>query len=588
MNKRLVWIMVVVCAALMALQAWRTRFAMNPDGVSYLDMARQISAGDTEPLFHPYWSPLYPSLLALTFRLVPPTLETEFPLVHLLNFLIGLASLLTFTFFLHEWRRLRTDAFDGLAVALLGYSLFLWSALETTNLATVSPDLCVNTLVYLAAGLVCRMSLLRNPRKTECGANLFLDPLGVRAAPFALSTNPAQNACRGRVSETCEGAAAPFALKSTTPNALLLGVVLGIGYLTKAALLPLGVVLLVLLALPLLSSVKFRDAALAALVFALLAGAYILPLSQHLHKLTFGESGAINYVWFVQNDQVDRSTARWMLDKVGPQNGTQLHPPRVLQQQPLVRDLKDPGPGTYPFWYNPGFYYEGIQVHFNLGRQWATFRRSLSDVRWAQGRTLYPLAAGFLVLLGFALLRSRAIRREFPFWMLLWPAAAIGMYMLVFLTPRYISAFLVLLWLAIYEWLTPARMTQVHRAVYLGVALVAAGLALRYTLAQAPVPALPVAAARGLERLGLHPGEPIALVGFGFEAYYAHLAKLHIIAEVEDEEGFWKLPSAVTTDLERKIKDLGAKALISPHACPAGGPEGWRTLETAYCVHLLE
>jgi hydrogenase maturation protease len=41
------------------------------------------------------------------------------------------------------------------------------------------------------------MALLRNTRKTECGANLFLDPLGVRAAPFALSTNPAQNACRG-------------------------------------------------------------------------------------------------------------------------------------------------------------------------------------------------------------------------------------------------------------------------------------------------------------------------------------------------------------------------------------------------------
>jgi len=28
--------------------------------------------------------------------------------------------------------------------------------------------------------------LLRNMRKTECGANLFLTPLGVRAAPFEL------------------------------------------------------------------------------------------------------------------------------------------------------------------------------------------------------------------------------------------------------------------------------------------------------------------------------------------------------------------------------------------------------------------
>src|SRR6185369_13250535 len=49
---------VVVAAVLGALQAWDRRYAMNPDGISYLDVADAYLRGDWAVAVNGYWSPL--------------------------------------------------------------------------------------------------------------------------------------------------------------------------------------------------------------------------------------------------------------------------------------------------------------------------------------------------------------------------------------------------------------------------------------------------------------------------------------------------------------------------------------------------
>src|SRR5258708_5884113 len=49
-----------VVALLGLLQAWDFRFEMNPDGISYLDMAEAFLRDGYSGLVNGYWSPLYP------------------------------------------------------------------------------------------------------------------------------------------------------------------------------------------------------------------------------------------------------------------------------------------------------------------------------------------------------------------------------------------------------------------------------------------------------------------------------------------------------------------------------------------------
>jgi hypothetical protein len=55
----------VIAAVICALHAWLAGFALNPDGVSYLDLAGTVSAGEWPAFVQGYWSPLYPVLIGL-------------------------------------------------------------------------------------------------------------------------------------------------------------------------------------------------------------------------------------------------------------------------------------------------------------------------------------------------------------------------------------------------------------------------------------------------------------------------------------------------------------------------------------------
>src|SRR5580693_8497172 len=103
--RRLTLAFCVLAIVLGAIQAWTTRFDMNPDGIQYLDNADAYRAGDFEHALNSQWSPLYPWIIGAAFNAFRPSLFQQFPLVHLINFLIYLLCVASFLFFAGELRK---------------------------------------------------------------------------------------------------------------------------------------------------------------------------------------------------------------------------------------------------------------------------------------------------------------------------------------------------------------------------------------------------------------------------------------------------------------------------------------------------
>src|SRR5271157_1705105 len=84
------------------LQTWAHRHDIVPDGISYIELGWAAARSGLTHLVSGYWSPLYPFLLSLEFRIVSPSPPFEFAAVHLLNFLLFIGTIACFELFLKE------------------------------------------------------------------------------------------------------------------------------------------------------------------------------------------------------------------------------------------------------------------------------------------------------------------------------------------------------------------------------------------------------------------------------------------------------------------------------------------------------
>src|SRR3954452_16849970 len=121
----------LACVLLAAGAAWLTRRTMNPDGVSYLDIADAWRHGHWDRALNEYWSPLYSWLLALWLMLVRPSPAHEYAAVHALNVVIFALALVAFAYLLEALlalARRRAGAPSSRApehaLRVLGYGVF--------------------------------------------------------------------------------------------------------------------------------------------------------------------------------------------------------------------------------------------------------------------------------------------------------------------------------------------------------------------------------------------------------------------------------------------------------------------------------
>jgi hypothetical protein len=540
-------------------------YSMNEDGISYLDIGDAYIQGDWAAAINSVWSPMYSWILGAVMWIANPSMQWEFPLVQILNFAIYMAALVCFEFF---WRQVisyhRYDSADAgkdkilklpdWAIWAMGYLIFMISSLHLIEIWAVTPDMLMSGFVYLASGMILRM------RMTSVSLRQFV----------------------------------------------LLGLLLGLGYLAKAVMFPLAFFFLVVA----FFSVKSRGRAAlgvgcALLVFTVITGPFITLISHSKDNFTFGDAGKLTYAKHVNGVQYPH----WQGDRLG--NGTPAHPSRKIFDSPPIYEFGDPIAGTYPISHDPSYWYEGVVARFDLKNQ---LNMLLASIQFYFDLFFFHQAGLLFGIITLFMFRPRQPTNTLGFisrYGLIIPSvAAFGFYALVTVTGRYIGVFVVLFWS---DLLSNVRLpdNRLNRklafllpgimVLFLIVNIAAFNLeGLRtfsgggnrhqLTSEKHRSPSWPGEVAEELQKMGLRRGDKTAVIGYAFDSYWARLARLSIVAEMFGWEAdpFWLGSPSFQAGIVDAFRSTGADAIVAEDVPSYARLNGWRQIkDTNHFVYLF-
>jgi hypothetical protein len=390
------WVAAVVLGAA---QTWYMRHRIFSDGISYLSIAQAYQRGDWHNALSTYWSPLYSWLVAAYLSLFRVSLYWQASSLHVVNFIAFLAACWAFEKFALEliarkddetWEVASVSRNTILAVSCL---TILYGGLVLIGLGYVSPDM----LAYAVVGFLAWMTL--RFRRGNCDLWHYI----------------------------------------------AFGGVLGFAFLDRAAfaaLIPLYVVCAVM---SLKQEKKWMPLLIMTVSCMVVVGPFLIAVSRDRGKLALSDTGKLNYGWEVNG------AARWSHWQGEPYNiGKPEHPERLILKDPVpVFEFAEPVGGPYPPWYDPSYWYSGIEMRFNMARQFAVLRVNL--LKTAIVFLLSPALPVVMILLLAGARGWRAfsdyVRNHF--WILLPILAGTAMYCLVFVDKRYLAGFVVVAWLCL-------------------------------------------------------------------------------------------------------------------------------------------
>ncbi|MGD0757703.1 MAG: hypothetical protein ABR921_02270 [Candidatus Sulfotelmatobacter sp.] len=556
-------------------RAWVGRYSMDPDGICYLDLGDAFFHRKWFDAVNGYWSPLYAWLLGSAMFLTKPGRQWEFPVLHVVGFIIYLAALAGFEFFLRSLfprdpsarsdppRTVdaggpRTAALSRAALLAIAYSLFLWTSLELIGVWGASPDLCIAGLVYVIAGLLLRIR---------------------RKGSLSLS--------------------------------LILGVVLGLAYLTKAVMFPLGFAFIAIGYFCVPPGKRLGYLLITTLAFLGVSAPWLVALSRAKGRFDFGDSGHLNYSALVSPGG---RNLNWQGEPPG--SGVPVHTTRQIHTNPPVYEFATPVGGTYPPSFDPSYWDEGRRVTIDVRAQMRVIKEHLLLYAGLLLRDQPGLLAVALALtLAGGVATRRAILANWPLFLM--GFAAGGLYMLVHTETRFVAAYVSIFWLAILAGIrldtssyfsvsahsADARSghanseTRNNLVDYLALAAV---VTILLSVADGTVRAVreggpysardQIAVADILTEGGMRPGDRVAVVGDGNWSYWPRLGRFKIVSAIiaVDAPTFWHETPEQKEDVYRLLAGTGAKVLVTagPLSAEAGG--GWRRIgTTTYFAHSL-
>ena len=548
--------------AMATVRAWFTRYAFDGDSSAYLDIARAIAEGHSAVAVHPYWSPGYPVLVSFFLWLFRPNAYWECPLVHLVNLLVFVGTLASFQLFWSEvrlWHEKYVENRDAEiplpAFWALGYSIVSIATLSIVTVARVGPDLLMTAFCCLAGWSVLRL----------------------RRVPSLISAS-------------------------------VLGCVLALGYYAKAPFFPMGFVFILCACFwwP-LSRRAVLLSGVALVTFLMICSPLVTALSLLKGRLTFGDAARLNYGFFVNGVEHYK---HWQGGPLG--SGMPIHPTRKVNDYPEMYEFAVKNSGSYAAWFDPTYWYEGITPHFEFKRQAKLFMANLLlEFQIIMQSGSEPVSAVIILAL-LAGYRRTSIKGFWQFWFI-WLPGAVGlvMFALVHVEPRFLGGWLIMLLAATVCVCSLPTKPSVHRAVWcIGFgALIATAAAL---ISQASREGLAVDDALGrssreasiaefLLNNGLHPDDNVALIGNGFEAYWAHLARLHVVVEIPANIRSYRAHPMLdywASGLEQQqrvlkiIENTGVKAIIADpqraESIPSVVPGEWKKIdETGAYVYFF-
>jgi 4-amino-4-deoxy-L-arabinose transferase-like glycosyltransferase len=507
--------------------------SMNADGISYLDIGDAYFRADWATAINTVWSPLYSWILGLVNFIFKPSMAWEFPAVHLVNFLIFLAALSSFEFMWGNARAVpqisNTHTISESFWWALGYLLFIWTSLSLIEIWAVTPDMLMAVFVFLAAGLVAQI------RSGDEKLRVFLR----------------------------------------------LGLVLGLGYLSKTFMFSTALVFLVVAWLvQQRTSGSAKRTLTAAAVFLVISLPYVTLISNAKGKLTIGESGTVTYVRHV----LGIPYPHWQGSP--EQHIFPTHPSRVIHRSPAVYEFGEPIGGTYPIAFDPSYWYEGITAQLTSGNLTGSLLASGIHYLELFFQKQGILTACVLVLYCMRQRRKRDSSEILRRWALVIPAViSFGLYALVLVEDRYVGVFVLLFWSDI---LANIRLPDLpDTSIWMKVvSLVAASGLLAniilfnldgftrlipsvnssFTEASAPA-ARPLAVAEALHELGIQQGDKVGVIGYAYDSFWARLARVKIVAEMleADAMDFWQGDEALQQSVLQAFASSGTKAVIAEY-----------------------
>jgi 4-amino-4-deoxy-L-arabinose transferase-like glycosyltransferase len=372
-------------------------------------------------------------------------------------------------------------AAHAIARRMAAYALLLWEVLRLQQVATVTPDL----LVFAALACIAGFLVIRRTR-----------PL-------------------------------------TGREATAFGAVLGAGYLAKAVMLPVGLAALAVFAVLAWRRrrvVAPRDLVRACVTYVLIATPLIAVQTRTQGHLTFGETGRLNYRWYVSHAGEPRAQAEPIARTA---QRTERDPAQVsLTSVPGAVLYAGAVRGSFPYGFDPSRFERRDGARVALASQ----RRVLAlNLYW------YWVVAGTLTLLVLLPIALAALDRLKPLeavWPALIPALALlGLYLLTHVEGRLCGPAIVTL-LATLLYAAPTATRRAIRAAQVGAVAAMVLVALLRTLLM-PSLATPGDPPDGQGRIaraaaarGLRAGEAIAVVGSPYGLYWAHLAGVRLVAVV--------------------------------------------------------
>ncbi|HEV2720229.1 MAG TPA: hypothetical protein VG323_09440 [Thermoanaerobaculia bacterium] len=498
-----------------AFYAWQFRFYVNPDAVGYFDVADTLLQRGWFAAISTHRSPIFPLLLAAANRVFHVSPYWESTVAHGVAFLTYCAAFAALEFLLAQ--------LGNAMVVPIAYVLFLWACnfASESGPAVLTPDLLVAAAIFLASALVVRVAD------------------GRRGWPTYAS----------------------------------LGATLGLGYLAKEAMLPIGTLLLVAAAIAGGRRALPRVAAAAAL-FAAIACFYIVPLSMKLGRFSAGETSRYNLIMWVASA------------------GRPIHARPVIFRQPLIVAYPDAaGRGTYAVHDDVRYWLEGVRPRFDLRAELVRIRHSIADYGEIFRAPLqFALLVVFLALLFSAGNRVETLQR---YWFLTLPSLAVlAMFGLVLVQPRYVAPSITVFWLGLFaglgaETLQRARPMLAAAAAAVLVALLTSRATLSEvdTLRERPTHDNWIVAER-LRQSGIRPGDHVGVVNPPFMCYWARLAKVRIAAQVMEPERFWAAGEATQEAAVEAMQRAGIRAILAEDAPENDAPcfEGVGDTSYLLCV----
>jgi hypothetical protein len=535
--RRAVRLLQLLAVLLGMFQAWGARHLMNPDGVSYLDIADAYRRGDWHAALNSYWNPLYTWLLAAGLSVFQPSPFWEFPVVRVVNFGIYIFALCSFHFFLLQLVRLdrlgRAEGKDVDAADIpelvwwsVGYTVFMLFSLEWIGVEVVSPDLCVAGFIFLACGLLLRL---------RQGDSLKI--------------------------------------------AFALGLCLGASYLAKfATTLPVLACFVIAAAWGPKRRVWPRLAAIAV-GLVLIAGPWVYALSSRQGRFTLSDAGKLNYAWYA-----NWIPGHWRGEIPG--SGTPRNPYPQILQYPAAYAYDPTAPGTYPGWYDPARWFDGITPQFRLEPQlYALKNNTYMLFQFMFEQMHVALVAGMLALYAFFWDPRRMWSGLRDRWFLLVPAVlTLAMYALVWVESRFFGGALAMMWLGLLSALRfrdRPESRAVLRCITIGVCVatltaISGKIVSRAYLVGREAPKH-WNVAEFLHRNGIQPGDRVAAIGHINRCGWARLARVKITAEIPyvAEADFDAASEAVQRRAVEALFATGVRAVVSDHRVETGCPTGW-------------